>query len=265
MNGRRVAAGAAAVRRKAVAGLRQQLVTNPIIRWAYEPAGGSLPLPPPALMRLVQNSPDPAWFTFGGTLATDDIRTLLIRNGLRLEGFERILDFGCGVGRVLRHWHGTVPGEIHGTDYNEALVAWCRGHLPFRVVRNGLDPPLSYADSYFDFIYAFSVFTHLDKQRQLRWMTELIRVTQPGGHLLITTQGTRHLRLLDDAERTALSAGELVVQRAELAGRNRCLAFHPESWVRAHLAGEMEIVDYAPWGAAGLVGQDMYLLRKPPS
>ena len=240
---------------------RRTVVNNSVTRWAYAPAAGSLPLPPAGLMHLVQNSTDPALYMWGGFMAADDIKTFLFRNSLSMEKFTSILDFGCGCGRVIRYWRG-VPGELHGTDYNPGMIRWCQRNLPFRFNQNGLDPPLSFRDEQFDFIYAFSVFTHLDAARQLRWMAELTRTLRRGGYLLLTTHGTRHLRMLDEQERREFDEGRLVVRFASDAGANACLAFHPESWVRSHLAGEAVLLDYAPWGASGLMGHDMYLFRR---
>jgi SAM-dependent methyltransferase len=240
--------------------LQSMVRSNRVLRWAYAPVAASLPLPPARLMHAVQNTTDPAIFAWGGLMAVSDIRAMLFRNGLSMTQFARILDFGCGSGRVIRHWR-TLPGRVEGTDYNAAMIEWCERNLPFGFTHNGLDPPLAYPDRQFDFIYAFSVFTHLDAPRQLLWINELRRVLQVGGHLLLTTHGTRHLELLDKEQRMTFERGELVVKFASEAGTNTCLAFHPEAWVRSFLGEHLELVDYAPWGAANHWGHDMYLFR----
>src|SRR3954451_10278501 len=51
---------------------------------------------------------------------------------------RRILDFGCGVGRVLRQLVPIAQGaELHGCDIDPACVAWVREHLspPLHVER----------------------------------------------------------------------------------------------------------------------------------
>jgi len=134
---------------------------------------------------------------------------------MRLTELDAILDFGVGCGRVARHWAGSGV-DVHGCDYNPVLVEWCRRNLPHvTAASNGLDPPLSYENERFDFVYALSVFTHLTERQQRLWITELRRVTRPGGLVLFTTHGPA-LRFSDPAWPTPeilqrLADGELVV------------------------------------------------------
>ena len=51
---------------------------------------------------------------------------------------------------------------------------------------SGEHPPLPYPDKSIDLIYACSVFSHFDAERQTRWLAELQRITRPGGYLLLT-------------------------------------------------------------------------------
>ena len=57
---------------------------------------------------------------------------------------------------------------------------------------NDAHPPLPFPDESFDLIYATSVFTHLDERLQFEWLSELQRVSQPGGIVLLTTHGERY-------------------------------------------------------------------------
>ena len=59
------------------------------------------------------------------------MRAILARSGVTIERLGAILDFGCGAGRVLRHWKSLEGPALHGTDYNPELVAWCAASLPF--------------------------------------------------------------------------------------------------------------------------------------
>ena len=147
-----------------------------------------------------------------------------------------ILDFGCGCGRVTRYWADQAV-EVHGSDLNPKLVAWCRSGLAFATfAANGLEPPLAYADGRFGFVYALSVFTHLPETLQVAWMEELRRVLRPGGHLLLTTHGAHYLDELTEDERRHFRAGQLVVRRDDRPGSNVCGAYRPEAHVRERLA-----------------------------
>ena len=66
-------------------------------------------------------------------------------------------------------------------------VAWDAAHLPGRYVRLDADPPTPLPASHFDVVYAGSVFTHFDEERQLRWLTELHRILRPGGLLIASS------------------------------------------------------------------------------
>ncbi len=222
-----------------------------------------LPVPPGRLIHLVANTEDVGWFLHTGALAAQCIRDTLAKHGLALEACSSLLDFGCGAGRVIRHWAGLEGPEVHGVDYNPALLSWCREHLPFaQFHQNGLQTPLPLPDAHFDFAYALSVFTHLDEPLQHFWIQELARALKPGGHLLFTTHGDHYLSHLTPEDQARYGAGQTVVIHASREGSNDCAAFHPERYVRETLARGYDVVDMIPEGALGNPSQDLYLLRK---
>jgi hypothetical protein len=163
---------------------------------------------------------------------------------------------------VLRNWSGLPRTEVHGSDYNPELVRWCEKGLRFARFRvNGLAPPLGYPSGHFDFVYAFSVLTHLGEELQTTWMDELRRVVGEGGYLLVTTHGESYAYQLTTPEKAVFDSGRLVVRYARLAGTNLCAVFHPPAFVRGTLAQGFDLLDYAP----SRTGQDFVLLRKPGS
>lgn len=223
-----------------------------------------LPVPPGDLIFRVANTENLDWFLDSGALAARCLEDTLRRNGVELAKLGAILDFGCGIGRVIRHWADLNGPEIHGTDYNPTLVDWCSDHLRFARFRvNALDGGLAYESETFDLAYALSVFTHLDESLQKLWMAELFRVLRPGGHLVVTTHGATYLDSLDEPERRRFLAGKGVVRVPRREGSNHCASFHPESAVRTELAAAFETVAFVPEGALGNPRQDLYLLRKP--
>ena len=213
---------------------------------------------------MVAGTDDVEWFLQGGLLAASSMRAILARSGVTIERLGAILDFGCGAGRVLRHWKSLEGPALHGTDYNPELVAWCAANLPFATFRvNRLDGGVDYPAASFDLIYAFSVFTHLAPAGQSFWIAELTRVLKPGGYLFITTHGEHYLPRLSLRDQEQFRSGQLVVLGSKRAGSNDCAAFHPESYVRQSLAKGLDVVDFVPEGALGNPYQDAYLLRKP--
>jgi SAM-dependent methyltransferase len=224
---------------------------------------GGLPVPPRRLTWLVAGHYDVVKSLRNGRRTSENLREALARAGLRLEDFGEILDFGCGSGRVLRNWKSLKTTRVYGTDYNEDSIRWCQRHLRFaEFVRNDLHPPLRWPDETFAFVYACSVFTHLEESLQHAWMRELRRILKPEGHLLFTTHGEMYLKSLSDAERATFLTGQLVVRNGELSGQNACGVYHPAEYVKAHLANGFTVVDHIPEGAVGTGRQDIYLLKK---
>lgn len=225
---------------------------------------GRPPVPPSNLIFLVAGHRSASAFLEGGLSASEAIRAVLARNDLRMEQFESVLDFGCGVGRIIRHWNGSQRPAMHGIDYNSDLIDWCRKNLrsvKFRV--NTLSGALPYDTETFDFIYSFSVFTHLREPLQFHWIDELSRVLKPGGYIYLTTHGDYYLSALNASEQEQFRKGELVVREEEQSGSNLCAAFHPPSYVREKLARNLVVADFIACGAHGDSMHDVHLLRKP--
>ena len=130
---------------------------------------------------------------------------------------------------------------------------------------HGLEPGLDLAADDFDLVYSYSVFTHLPEVMQRPWLDELVRVTRPGGHLLLTFHGEHTLSDLDTDGRTRFAAGGLVVVAGDEGGRgtNACAAYHPESWIRGTLAPDLDVLDH--WPGDSSFKQDAYLIRKAPA
>jgi SAM-dependent methyltransferase len=230
--------------------------------WWKGGAPDGQPIPPFRLRILVAASPDIGWFLESGRRGAESIHASLERNDLELARVAPILDFGCGCGRVTRHW-ARKGVEVHGSDLKPKLVAWCRARFAFATfASNALAPPLDYADGLFGFVYALSVFTHLPDNLQEPWMQELRRVLRPGGHLLLTTHGAHYLDELTEDERRRFGAGQLVVRRDDRPGSNVCGVYHPEAHVRERLAKGFSVVEFVPKGALGNPWQDQWLLRR---
>lgn len=123
-----------------------------------------------------------------------------------LQPDDRVLDIGCGVGRVAipltRFLSAT--GSYDGFDVVGAAVRWCSrnitaSHPRFRFEHTNLynsfynrrgvsaaEYRFPYADASFDFAFATSVFTHLDRATARHYLEEAHRVIRPGGRLLGT-------------------------------------------------------------------------------
>jgi SAM-dependent methyltransferase len=105
----------------------------------------------------------------------------------------RVLDFGCGAGRALRHLDDEARrcDEFLACDIDRASIDWVKANLdpPFHAFVNELEPPLPLESASLDLVYAISVFTHLSDS-WARWLAELHRVLKPGGLLFATFLGS---------------------------------------------------------------------------
>jgi SAM-dependent methyltransferase len=231
-------------------------------------AGGLAP-PPARLRVLVAGTADIDLFLSSGAAQAAYLRELLASVGHPLEEMDAVLDFGCGCGRIARWFSDVSRPQLNGCDYNPELVDWCNANLGFISVRKTeLEPPLPYADRAFDFVYAFSVFTHLSVELAGRWMAELGRVVKPGGLVWFTIHGDSYRERLSPEETARFNAGEIVVVLPEVEGTNLCGAYWPDSAVASMLGSDFEVLDHFDPKAdpitarKALVAHDAYLLRR---
>jgi SAM-dependent methyltransferase len=224
-----------------------------------------LPMPPPHLRFLVAGTEEAESFLLLGRRGFDSLTRSVQRAGVELSELGQVLDFGCGVGRVLRHWHA-VPGiKMHGTDLCEEAIDWAAKNLAFaRFGTNGMAPVLAQAADAFGLVYALSVFTHLPGALQLPWFLELLRVVRPGGLLYLTTHGAYYRPLLGAGHQEEFDAGRLVVGGEEAPGSNHCAAYHPPAYMHSALLAQASVtlLEHLPCGATGNPMQDSWLIRK---
>jgi SAM-dependent methyltransferase len=106
-----------------------------------------------------------------------------------LGSCRAILDFGCGWGRVTRFLLRDVEAaKVWGVDHYDKSIEICKQTNRWQ---NFLQikpfPPTAFANSTFDLIFAYSVFSHLSEAAQRAWVEEFARLLRPGGVLIATT------------------------------------------------------------------------------
>ena len=174
------------------------------------------------------------------TELVDTIKTLI---DLSIPG-KRILDWGCGPARVVRHLPELLSHKhlIYGSDYNRDYINWCSKHLQgISFAFNELHPPLPFADDLFDVVYSISILTHLSEKNHYEWINEIRRVLRPGGILIITTQGSAYKDKMLSHEIAAFEKGELVTRDYIKEGHRIFSAFQPEVFMRK-LFNDFEIL-----------------------
>lgn len=179
---------------------------------------------------------------------------------------KRILDWGCGPGRLIRHLPNVIGNgcEFYGTDYNEKSIEWCSKNLPnIRFNKNSLAAHLPYTDDFFDVIYGISIFTHLSEQLHVDWYNELYRLLKPGGIMFLTTQGDVYKIKLTDQEVEKYNNNQLIVRGNVKEGHRTFSAFQPPGYMRK-LFSNSEILEHIETdpGEEKWLPQDIWIIRK---
>ncbi len=182
----------------------------------------------------------------------------------KLENLK-ILDWGCGPGRVIRHLPSFIDNscKFYGTDYNRKYINWCtKNIINVSFNTNKLSPPLGYESNTFDIIYGISVFTHLSKEMHFAWFNELIRVLKPEGILFLTLHGDAFKVKLTETEIIKFEKGELVVKSNTKEGHRTFADFQPVSFVK-EIVNSNEILEYIPGDIKnGKPQQDVWIIKK---
>ena len=224
------------------------------------------PFPPSRLIYAIIGCNWTSVYWDSGQTIVANMADILEATGFPLPGRKRILDFGCGSGRLIRHVHTRTPAALFGTDYNAELIDWCSEALPFATfTSNNLEPPLGHPNSQFDYVYARSVFTHLPLETTRRWIRELGRVIEPGGILYLTMHGQGMLGGLTRSQVADFNAGELVVTYGTVAGQNLCSTYANRQLVEREFGSLFDVVEFVPGAADGHLRQDIYLLKRRTS
>lgn len=160
-----------------------------------------LPLPPKDL-----------WLGYGenaeeylnGKIHIKQMHKIAAEFGYNPEEAGNILDFGCGAGRMIR-WLKPYSDnkEIWGVDISSEHIIWANNNLnpPFNFAVNTTIPHLPFKDGFFKFIYAGSVFTHIDDLAD-SWFMELNRISADNGLLYLTIQDRHTIELLNTKYKT---------------------------------------------------------------
>ncbi len=178
----------------------------------------------------------------------------------------KILDWGCGPARIIRHLVNVVGGnnKFYATDYNRETIKWCRDNIKdVEFNLNSIDARLPYEDNYFEIIYGLSIFTHLSESKHYEWAKELIRVLKPQGIFVFSTQGKIYLSKMTQNEQKKFNNDMLVVRSSELEGHRIFSAFQPPRFIRKLFENE-EIVEHIEPSASdeNPYPQDLWIVRK---
>jgi ubiquinone/menaquinone biosynthesis C-methylase UbiE len=154
--------------------------------------------------------PPPYMRTYIGDGDFHDIGQQFLRYHIDLANLrpdEAVLDVGCGIGRMAAALTGYLNenGRYDGFDIVKRGIVWCtrhigRKHPNFRfshsdVYNKAFNPTgkftaaeyqFPYPSASFDYVFVYSVFTHMITDDLENYAKEIARVLKPGGRCLIT-------------------------------------------------------------------------------
>jgi SAM-dependent methyltransferase len=171
----------------------------------------------------------------------------LLPDGWSFEG-KRVLDFGSGAGRTLRHFASEAESaEFWGCDIDSASIQWLQENLspPFHAWRTTVNPPLGLEHGTFDLVYAISVFTHLTYNSS-QWLLELHRMLKADGLLIATFMGRWTSDWFAGEPWVEDRIGMNVLHHNRGWDDGGPAVLMSEWWVREHWGRAFEIVEIAP-------------------
>jgi len=112
-----------------------------------------------------------------------------IYTGKKIQKGTSILDWGCGLGRILRHFKST-DANLFGMDVDGISLTFCSENYQFsKFLHISPNSTNFFKGKKFDLIYGFSVMTHLSEQDQMFWLEQLSLILKKRGLLLLTIHG----------------------------------------------------------------------------
>jgi ubiquinone/menaquinone biosynthesis C-methylase UbiE len=118
----------------------------------------------------------------------------IIRWG-RISSSAKVLDIGCGTGRLIIPLQQMTQTEVYGLDLSAEMLAQAQGKEGAEVIRwiLGDAQALPFPDRFFDCTFMCLVLHHIEDKA--RAISEMYRVLKPGGRSLIWT--TSHHQIKD--------------------------------------------------------------------
>lgn len=129
--------------------------------------------------------------TVSPPLLSAAIRLRMLRKFLRLAPGDRVLDLGCGSGRVML-WNADLGAYHAGIDVSPFFAAQARERIDLAL---GDLRRLPFGDGAFNKAYALDVFEHLSREALREVLGEANRVLAPGGRLFVYSHVRKNSRI----------------------------------------------------------------------
>ena len=180
---------------------------------------------------------------------------------------KRVLDFGCGAGKVIRHFGAeSAECEFWGCDIHGPSIDWMQSHLcpPFHAFQCQEEPGLPNEDGYFDLIFALSVYTHITEHWAGR-LLERHRALADGGLLLASFLGEAMMVPLIGERWSEDQIGMNVLLAGYSWGLGGPNTFISPWWLRAAWGRAFYTLELRLYtGGSPPAGHGLVLMRKKP-
>tara|TARA_R110002110_G_scaffold54639_4_gene156693 strand:+ start:16962 stop:17759 length:798 start_codon:yes stop_codon:yes gene_type:complete len=211
---------------------------------------------PPSYLIVQYGAVDRFGYMRYGQKMVEMIDDALRQAAVTVEAGARVLDFGCGCGRVTealsgRGWQHFV------SDIKHDPVAWIRRYRSEWVTNvNGLRPPLPGNFEGFGLIFAISVLTHMDEMSAKQWLDHFHQRLAPGGVLFLTIITPEESP--EQIEKFGILPNQ-VVQDGYVFDQGKDMSFIAQDYVRSHFT---ENFDLLHMGKGKCYSQTALVLRK---
>ncbi|MDQ0561943.1 SAM-dependent methyltransferase [Rhizobium mesoamericanum] len=112
-----------------------------------------------------------------------DLASWISKHGI---ASARILDFGSGIGNSLPYFRKYFPeSEINCADVSGRSIEIAQTRFPGNENYHRIDRNVPLPTGTQDIVFSACVFHHIPHAEHLHWLSELLRVTKPGGILAI--------------------------------------------------------------------------------
>lgn len=195
-----------------------------------------------------------------------------------LKPDDRVLDIGCGIGRVARALTTLLSptGRYRGFDVDPQAVTWCRrayrsfdnfcfDHAPVGYVNVRGRAPLRgeefvfpYTDASFDLAFSVSVYTHLSRAITDHYLSETSRILRAGGMCVntffVVDEFAAQAMQAGRADRSYVSQGE-GAYLCDPGNPNLGIGFSPDVITALHGAHSLSVVP--PWRLGSWSGRNL--------
>jgi len=192
-------------------------------------------------------------FAIFGQMEAEIVKAAGLADGMR------IVDLGCGSGRLACALHRSSSVFYVGIDIIQALLDYAKTKAPgyLFLMNRGLSIPQ--ADQTVDMVSAFSLFTHLLHAETYVYLQECVRVLKPGGCVVFS--------FLEFSDPSHWAIFENTASNARHSVGDHLNAFIDRESI-ALWAGKLGLVaekfhDSAATWSGHALGQSIAVLRKP--